>query len=80
MVGTSQLNPLALADWAAADKLLDLEGVRLLDALVAAPDEVKATVKAFAAENGKKYTAPAFDADPVYAEQVADILNQQVAA
>lgn len=55
-------------------------GQLLLDALVAAPDEVKATVKAFAAENGKKYTAPAFDADPVYAEQVADILNQQVAA
>lgn len=31
LVGTSQLNPLALADWAGADKLMDLEGVRLLD-------------------------------------------------
>jgi len=55
-------------------------GQLLLDRILSAPDEVKATVKAFAAENGKKYTAPAFDADPVYAEQVADILNQQVAA
>lgn len=31
MVGTSQLNPLALADWAGAPPLSDLEGVRLLD-------------------------------------------------
>lgn len=31
LVGTSQLNPLALSDWANADKLQDLEGVRLLD-------------------------------------------------
>lgn len=31
LVGTSQLNPLALADWAGADKLMDLEGVRMLD-------------------------------------------------
>ncbi len=31
LVGTSQLNPLALADWASADRLRDLEGVRLLD-------------------------------------------------
>jgi hypothetical protein len=31
LVGTSQLNPLALADWAVTDKLMDLEGVRLLD-------------------------------------------------
>jgi outer membrane PBP1 activator LpoA protein len=31
MVGTSQLNPLALADWASASRLTDLEGVQLLD-------------------------------------------------
>jgi outer membrane PBP1 activator LpoA protein len=31
MVGTSQLNPLALADWNGAERLPDLEGVRLLD-------------------------------------------------
>ncbi len=31
MVGTSQLNPLALDDWADTGKLMDLEGVRLLD-------------------------------------------------
>jgi len=29
--GTSQLNPLALSDWHAADRLLDMNGVRLLD-------------------------------------------------
>lgn len=31
MVGTSQLNPLALSDWIDAEPLSDLEGVRLLD-------------------------------------------------
>jgi len=31
MYGTSQLNPLALDDWASADRVADLEGVRLLD-------------------------------------------------
>ncbi|WP_353152787.1 penicillin-binding protein activator [Herminiimonas fonticola] len=31
MIGTSQLNPLALADWANSEPLRDLEGVRLLD-------------------------------------------------
>lgn len=31
MVGTSQLNPLALTDWAGASRLTDLEGVQLLD-------------------------------------------------
>jgi len=57
-------------------------------ATVALFDKVKATkgtptadtLKAFAAEAGKPLTLAALDADPVYAEQVADILNQQVAA
>ncbi|WP_076592567.1 penicillin-binding protein activator [Herminiimonas arsenitoxidans] len=31
MYGTSQLNPFALKDWTDADRLTDLEGVRLLD-------------------------------------------------
>lgn len=31
MYGTSQLNPFALDDWANADRLTDLEGVRLVD-------------------------------------------------
>lgn len=31
MVGTSQLNPLALTNWPGAERLTDLEGVRLLD-------------------------------------------------
>jgi uncharacterized protein len=31
MYGTSQMNPLTLADWASADRLPNLEGVRLLD-------------------------------------------------
>ncbi len=31
MIGTSQLNPLALDDWAKSEPLRDLEGVRLLD-------------------------------------------------
>jgi len=55
-------------------------GQLLMDRVLDADGPTKAKVAAFAAENGKKYTAPAFDADPVYAEQVADILNQQVAA
>lgn len=55
---------------------------------VALFDKVKATkgtptadtLKAFAAEAGKPLTLAALDADPVYAEQVADILNKQVTA
>lgn len=49
-------------------------------ALYARVMDVKGTpkaldLKAFAAENGKKLTVPDFDADPVYAEHVAAILD-----
>ena len=55
-------------------------GQRLLDRVMDASDALKADVKAFATSNGKKATAPAFDADPQYAEQVAAILDAGVAA
>jgi hypothetical protein len=58
---------------------VDREAAALIDAITAAPVEVRDAVKAWRPAD-KKLTAPAFTADPAWREQVESFLAEQIAS